>query len=121
MEDQVLEFIQRRFPKSHNSDSNWLSGNCFYFSLILSTRFSTKNPTIYYDVIHGHFLTQIEDKLYDATGIVYKLSKEELERVNKSQLWNSISLDYDMILVNWSYFDKYDSIQYRRIIRDCLD
>ena len=33
---EVMEFIQRRFPK----DSNWTNGNCYYFALILSDRFN---------------------------------------------------------------------------------
>ena len=70
--DIVLDFINRKFPSARNSDSHWLSGNCYYFAAILKDRFLTENPTIYYDVIHGHFLTLINDKLYDATGLAYK-------------------------------------------------
>ena len=33
--DEVIEFIKRRFP----TDSNWLSGNCYYFAKILQERF----------------------------------------------------------------------------------
>ena len=32
----VLEFIHRRFPQ----DSNWLTGNCYHFALILSSVFN---------------------------------------------------------------------------------
>lgn len=120
-DDQVLEFIKRRFPKAVTSDANWLHGNCYYFALILKDRFATKDPTIYYDVIHGHFLTQIKDKLYDANGIVYKLSTSELEKINTTKLWHPIELDYDIVIVNWQYFYKYDSLQYNRISRDCID
>ena len=118
--DPVLEFIRRRFPKSQNSDSNWLNGNCYYFALILKDRFSTKDPIIYYDVIHGHFLTQINNKLYDARGIAYKLSNKELDNISHTKLWAPIELDFDIVLVNWLYFDKYDSKQYSRICEDCL-
>lgn len=121
MEDAVLEFINRRFSNARKSDANWLNGNCYYFSIILKDRFATKTPTIYYDVIHGHFLTQIGDKLYDARGIAYKLSQEEIDKINTSQLWHPIKLDYDVVIVNWQYFSKYDSKQYERINRDCID
>jgi len=46
----VLEFIHRRFPQ----DSNWLTGNCYHFALILSSVF---NGDIFYDVVAGHFVT----------------------------------------------------------------
>lgn len=121
MDDDVLSFIKQRFPNARNSDANWLTGNCYYFSVILRDRFAIKSPTIYYDVIHGHFLTQIDDKLYDASGIAYKLSAKETDKINHSQLWHPIELDYDIVIVNWQYFSKYDSKQYERINRDCID
>lgn len=120
-DDQVLAFIKQRFPNAAESDSNWLHGNCYYFSVILRDRFATKDPTIYYDVIHGHFLTKINDNLYDAKGIAYKLSVSELDKINKTQLWHPVELDYDIVIVNWQYFSKYDSLQYERINRDCID
>lgn len=43
--NEVLEFIHRRFPV----DCDWLSGNCFYFAIILKSNF--KSGDIYYDVI----------------------------------------------------------------------
>lgn len=118
MEDSVLEFIKRRFP--NDLSSNWLTGNCYYFAVILRERFLTKSPTIYYDVIHGHFLTLIGDKLYDASGIAYKLSSDEMNKINRTQLWHPIELDFDIIIVNWQYFSKYDSKQYERIDNDCI-
>lgn len=121
MDDDVLSFIKQRFPNARNSDANWLTGNCYYFAVILKDRFAIKSPTIYYDVIHGHFLTQIDDKLYDANGIAYKLSVSELEKINTTQLWHPVELDYDIVIVNWQYFSKYDSLQYDRINRDCID
>ena len=59
--DEVLEFIYRRFPK----DSDWVNGNCYYFSLILQDRFP--GGEIYYDVIDGHFLYCYNGKYYDLT------------------------------------------------------
>lgn len=120
-ENEILEFITRRFPQAKNSDSNWLNGNCYYFSLILKDRFSSHKPEIYYDVINGHFLTLIKDTLYDASGIAYKLSNYEMSQLSKTQLWHPFKLEYgDMVIVNWQYFHLYDSKQYNRIILDCL-
>lgn len=114
--EDVKEFISRRFPKSINSDSNWTNGNCYYFSLILKDRF---NGTVYYDIIHGHFLTLINDAFFDATGIVYKLSKKELNLIENNK-FTSCKLEYDITVVNWDCFDKYDKNQKERIFRDCV-
>lgn len=115
-QDSVLEFIHRRFPNSFYSDSKWMNGNCYYFSVILKERFS---GVIFYDVIHGHFLTLINHCFYDASGLVYKLDKEEQSILNN--LKNTyIELKYGIIVVNWDTFSLYDSLQKERIIRDCL-
>ena len=93
MKNEVLEFIQRRFE----SDCNWMTGNCYYFAVILKDRFP--EGRIYYDVIYGHFIFQYQDKYYDWTGI-YKTT--------------------DGILAAWDEFDEYDSIQKKVIVRDCI-
>ncbi len=92
IENEVLEFIHRRFP----IDCNWLNGNCFFFAVILKNRFP--NGTIYYDVINGHFIFKYKDNYYDWTGIIYP----------------------DGYLVEWDNFDDYDSLQKQRIINDCI-
>ena len=91
--DEVLEFINRRFP----GDSSWLNGNCYYFALILKDRFP--DGEIFYDVIDGHFVFEYNDNLYDYSGITAQDGG---------------------YLVQWSIFDKYDSLQKSRIIRDCI-
>lgn len=119
--DDVINFINSRFPNSQSSDADWLHGNCYYFALILADRFKNKSPEIYYDVVYGHFLTLIDKNLYDASGVAYKLSEEEFLRIQSTQLWSPIVLNFDITIVNWRYFDKYDSIQYERVCRDCLE
>lgn len=94
MEQQVLEFINRRFP----SDSNWMNGNCFYFALILSFRF---NGDIYYDCLDGHFLSYINGEYYDYTG------KRD-------------SSDFLLIKFDQSY-KEYDPLHYSVIVRDCIN
>lgn len=91
IENKILEFIHRRFP----TDSNWKSGNCYFFSLILHDVFA---GSIFYDIISGHFVTLINGKYYDWTGIV----------------------EPDGHLVEWEKFDEYDSLLKQRIIRDCI-
>ena len=118
LNEDIIDFINRRFPNTDKSNSNWLKGNCYYFALILKDRFI--NSEIYYDVIHGHFVTLIGDCLYDASGLYYKLSETELVRLNNTPLTRSIKLDYDVVIVNWDYFYYYDSLQKQRIERDCI-
>lgn len=92
MNDEVLEFIQRRFK----ADCGWTTGNCYYFAIILKDRFP--KGKIFYDVIYGHFIFQYKNKYYDWTGIIKPLG----------------------YLVKWDKFDEYDSLLEKRIIRDCI-
>ena len=90
--DEILEFINRRFPANNG---NWLNGNCFWFAKILSIRFP--NGEIWYEPIIGHFLYKYENLFYD---------------------WNGI---YSGNLTNAFKFDKeYDELVYNRLIRDCI-
>lgn len=90
--NEVLDFIKKRFT----NDCNWLNGNCYYFSLILKTRFP--HGTIFYDVINGHFIFEYKDRYYDWSG----------------------EIQTNGHLVEWDKFDRYDSLQKQRIIRDCV-
>lgn len=93
MEEKILEFIHRRFPQ----DSNWTSGNCYYFAKILLDRFPS--GAIYYDVVCGHFVYGNNDEYFDYNG--------------------KILLSFTH-LVKWEDFELYDSLQYERIIKDCI-
>lgn len=63
MEQEILDFIKRRFPK----DSNWLDGNCYWFAFILCERFP--NLQIYYEPVRGHFVAGTPSRYYDWTGV----------------------------------------------------
>jgi hypothetical protein len=91
--NEVEEFIKRRFP----IDCNWISGNCYFFAIILQDRFP--GGSIYYDVIEGHFIYKYYDNYYDWTG---RVSVDETR------------------LVEWDKFDEYDQFQRARIVRDCI-
>ncbi len=114
--DRVLDFIKRRFSNTENA--NWLNGNCYYFAIILRERFDGE---IYYDVINGHFLTLIKDKLYDYSGVVYSLTEEEMIRVNDCPLIQSLKLKEDLVIVLWSHYYYHDCLQKQRIDRDCIE
>ena len=90
--NEILEFIKRRF----SVDCNWTTGNCYYFAIILLSRFP--EGAVYYDVINGHFIFKCDDHYYDWTGII----------------------EPDGYLVEWNKFDEYDSLLKQRIMRDCL-
>ena len=94
MNDPVLKFIHKRFPK----DNNWLDGNCYYFAVILKTRFPYGD--IFYDTINGHFVTYIDGKMYDWSGIVPRDDKTHY--------------------VLWDRFDEYDCYQKERIEIGCI-
>ena len=91
---EVLDFINRRFSE----DCDWLTGNCYYFALILKDRFPAGE--IYYDTIVGHFVFQLDNINYDWSGVV---STEGYHYYEK-----------------WNNFEEYDSLQKARIIKDCL-
>ena len=93
MNDNILEFIHRRFK----NDCNWLDGNCYYFAVILKDRFP--DGKIFYDVVLGHFVFAYDGHMYDWNGLV-NLDKR--------------------YLIEWDKFDEYDSLQKQVIIRDCI-
>lgn len=91
IENEVVEFIRRRFKP----DSNWLDGNCYYFAVILCERFPIFN--IYYAPVAGHFVAGYNGEFYDWRG----------------------KYD-DEIPVLLSDIEKEDPAWYRIIVRDCV-
>ena len=96
MKDEIVEFIQRRFP----FDCNWLNGNCYYFAQILDSRFM---GDIVYDPIDGHFLFLHNNNYYDWSG----RREYSKDRVKQFIDWNT-------------YFFK-DRLHYNRLWRDCVE
>ena len=94
MDDEVLDFIRRRFA----DDCHWTDGNCYYFALILRDRFYPHSD-ILYDVIGGHFVTKIDGIIYD---------------------WNGVVNDDNRCYVRWDDFDRYDGLQRQRVENDCI-
>lgn len=93
---EVVEFILRRFP--NDVESRWLTGNCYYFAVILKSRFG---GTILYDVVDGHFVTEIEGVKYDWSGIVTD--------------------DDNHRYVPWDDFEKYDPQRRQRVVEGCIN
>lgn len=92
MEKRVEDFIKKRF----NKDCNWLSGNCYYFAVILCARFPELK--IYYLPIKGHFICGDKENFYDWTGKI---------EVNEPFLL------FEEIKNN-------DPAWYNRLLRDCI-
>ena len=91
--NEVLDFIEKRFK----NDCDWIRGNCYYFAVILKSRFP--DGKIFYDVRMGHFAFHYDNQFYD---------------------WNGIYECKEDYLIPWDIFDIYDSEQKQRIIRDCI-
>lgn len=89
---EILQFISRRWTK----DSDWTTGNCYYFALILCSRFP--ELSIYYAGIEGHFVAGKDNVYYDWTGI-----------------WKG---EEDPIL--FSELEDWDPFWYNRIVEDCI-
>ena len=60
--DEIEQFINARFKVN----SGWLTGNCYYFSIILRERFP--GGTIVYNGVEGHFMYLYNNQLYDWEG-----------------------------------------------------
>ena len=97
MKNEVLEFIERRFPE----DCNWTTGNCYHFAAILKNCFS---GSIVYDPVEGHFLflNNFDHQYYDHTGI--RIYEEE----------------YSKNFVDWKTLPYTDILWYKRLLRDCV-
>lgn len=93
MEDEVLEFISRRFKK----DANWLNGNCYWFARILCERFPYLR--LYYMPVVGHFVAGTPSRYYDWTGV----NKDKEKPILFEELM------------------KEDRIYAERVLRDCRD
>lgn len=97
MNNYILDFIKRRFPPE--KDCNWVSGNCYYFAVILATRFIGE---IWYHLIDDHFVFRQGDYFYDWTG------------------WRQDYNQNDSALVEWNSYKSIDPIHYYRIVRDVI-
>lgn len=98
--NEVLEFIRRRFPC--DPLASWTTKNCYYFAIILKARFA--EGSIYYDVVDGHFLFLYKGWFYDYYGIAFS----ETDIPNPYRV------------IEWDKFDNYDRNQQQRIIEYCI-
>ena len=102
--DNVLDFINRRFPITKDDDNHWMTENCYYFAKILKTRFKGE---IWYDLVDCHFLFRQGEYFYDWTGV-----RNEYD-LNKPETMAN--------MVKWSSYKKVDPTHYARIMRDVIE
>lgn len=94
--DEVEEFINR-FKSNYKNELEdlFLNNLCYYFAVILKDKF--KNSTILYDYENVHFLTMINDNLYDIRGKVTNLYENYEGLVMLDDMEISQSYDYPLI------------------------
>lgn len=99
MQDEILDFINRRFnnPEVVKSFTN---GNCYYFVIILITRFG--KGRIVYNEIDNHFGYLLNNKIYDITGVI-------CENFINNNLWQY-----------WFIYCVNEPANSYRIERDCI-
>ena len=96
--DVVLNFIEQfRELGAENCFSN---GMCYYFTVILRTRFGEYATKRMYDPVANHFATKIDGRIYDITGDITD---------EPNHKW-----------VDWQAYIRLDSAHARRIERDCI-
>ena len=104
MNEDILEFINRRFPINDEDNDHWMTTNCYYFARILKARFKGE---IWYDLVDGHFLFRRGDYFFDWTGVRLEYDLNKPETVDN--------------LVKWSDYKKVDPEHYDRIVRDVIN
>ena len=93
-EAEILSFIKC----FEGATDVFLNGCCFWFAQILRLRFGGR--TVYAPVV-GHFMQEVEGRLYDVTG--------------------DVTGEYDgAIKYDWETYALSDSSNYARIYRDCV-
>ena len=95
MNDEVLDFIQRRFP----IDNNWCTGNCYWFAAMLHMRFPQYPIWIF--PIENHFMVGDGKTFYDWHGIRLREDCEETP-------------------ILWDKVEQFDNLYFQHIVRDCI-
>ena len=107
IEEKILCFIEKFRNVGNNPEviiSNFTSGNCYWFALILYERFVHNvlysEIEIMYNQIDGHFACRIKDNIYDITG---KIDSKEYNNYG-----------------SWMQLQYTDPSLWRRVYFDCV-
>lgn len=75
-----IETFNKRF-----NDPKWLSGDCYYYAVILQSKFGGK---ICYDPIKGHFFVKIDNNCFDFNGVYTPTTCLDFESLKESDpIW----------------------------------
>ena len=101
-EIDILQFIDKfkEYEKDNVLVKTFTEGFCYYFALILKSRFP--EGKIYY-YFPEHFVFKYQDRLYDITG-------------DCTEMWNDQEALYD-----WEEFQKIEPSISKSTIRDCIE
>lgn len=90
MSEEISAFL-KRFHQYSTVDEVFTKGCCFWFAAMLVFRFSGR---LMYDPVEGHFVTEIEGRLYDITGdVTGKYNVLAWENINDEPYKNRIIRD----------------------------
>lgn len=95
----VIDFI---FSFRGTMSDYFANGYCYWFAVILSQRFAHLRPRIWYNVVENHFVTEIQNVLYDSNGIV------------------NCYEPYDIYYI-WEDYKKIDPTHTARITAQCIN
>lgn len=108
-ETKVLNFIntfKEMYPKQ--IEDMFLHGLCYWFATILEEQFNGRKV---YDCIDGHFITEIDNELYDIRG---KITDKYDKPVS-----NPYKEDGDLIY--WDIYQEWEPLDSARVIKYCKD
>ncbi len=93
IQDKVIQFIGH----FNGSEDVFLHGCCYWFAEILEQRFFVESKAaIKYEPVEGHFVTEIDGKLYDVRGdvtemysgkVLYDLDEMRRDKNGHRQYW----------------------------------
>lgn len=110
---EVINFINNFVGATSGNwrivEHHFLNGGCYWFAVILKERFAAYKPTIWYNTIENHFITEINNVLYDANGVYHAYA---FERHNTD--------DYNEFYI-WQDYKNFDPIHADRITRQCIE
>lgn len=97
---EIEKFIHdfKQYERSHVIFNTFSYGYCYYFAVILKSRFP-KGEIMYHHT--NHYLFKLDDRLYDITG-------------DCTDSYN------DSMLCNWDELKIEDELLYGRLVRDCI-
>ena len=108
-ETKILNFINT-FKETNPKfiEEMFTNGLCYWFATILEQQFNGRKV---YNCIEGHFITEIENHLYDIRGNVDKEYDKPISNPDKE----------DGDLIYWDIYQEWEPLDSARVIKYCKD